>query len=131
MKTIEQTNGHVRVPSLSPLENDWMEAIPYKYRVAAWGALTEMRRTIKFNNSFERSKATMAYMDAFVTAIALATDERTDNAKDDRKKEEESSQATSPQGLNKETGDVHLEASGHGAGIDSHENGSDHGPDTY
>lgn len=83
--------------TLSPLENDWLSALPAKYRRAAFLCYKEMRVTIKFNNSIERNKVSLAYMDAFVTAIHLAHNPKEGSDNEESKSNEESSEEVQQQ----------------------------------
>jgi len=123
-ESIWVNNGYIYDKTLSPIENDWLSCIPATLRRPAYLCLQEMRETVKFNNSIERNKATMLYMDAFVTAIALATDER--KANDEAKKNNQDHQKDQHESC----GQKDLEGSGSGAACGTRADGSndnDHG----
>lgn len=58
--------------TLTQLEADWMDVIPFQFHIQAWHALSDFRKTMKWNNAIERHKTQLAFMDGFVQAITLA-----------------------------------------------------------
>jgi len=97
---VTQSN-YIRDNSLSEVENDFLAAIPMKYRRPAFLCYKEMLDTFIFNNAIEKTKCKYAYMDAFVTAINMANDGGMEDGKEAQKEEtnqerkEESNEATS------------------------------------
>jgi len=72
-------NGETVVSSkdyvLTPLEAEWLEAVPEKFHNGAYIAYKEFLEGKKFNNNIEANKVKMAFMDAFVTAIFMTQKE--------------------------------------------------------
>lgn len=87
-------NGHFE--KLLPLETQWMDVIPVKYRAGALKAFQEFKDETKIVGAHARNKAHLAYMDAFVTCLYMTGNgiEGKEDEKEDDEKETQSDEGT-------------------------------------